>query len=421
MNQRVALLIHYYFPPIHSIGCRRNYGFAKEWKQSYDVVKILTTTNNGILPKDESMSTSGFAITSLKTDDYRTRSLRYSKKQKIHYTSSSKDNAVSKLLVKTIHSYPFNLWMGEGGSQYIKDGIKLGTAFLRKYPEATIYSSFRPYADHAIASHLKTVFPKARWIADFRDADIDPLYRLYLNRWWQARFNRRILKSADKIITVSDGVTDLMSKYHHTVETVPNGVTIRPIKPSYEPFTISYTGSLYGEHRDPSVLFQAVRDLVDTGILKEENLKLIYAGKDGKQYIDYASTYRLDHLVDNRQMISLAESQMIQSKSHINLLLTSSTPEYQGILTGKLYEYIGAQNPILAIVKGGRDKEIDAFFGQYQLGHIHYTESGDLQTLKDWIVNLYHRGRAEVPVKIETEAIKKSLSWETQFQKLISE
>ena len=420
MSQRAALLIHYYFPPIHSIGCRRNHGFAQEWLKAYDTVKIMTTTNNGILPKDETLSIASFPIVSLKTDDYRTKSLRYSKKQKIHYSASAKDNAISKMLVKAIHTYPLNVWVGEGGSKYIKDGIKVGTAFLRKYPEATIYSSFRPYADHAIASHLKSVFPKCRWIADFRDADIDPLYRLYLNRWWQARFNRKILKTADKVITVSDGVTDLMSKYHHNVVTVPNGVNIREAKPHYNPFTISYTGSLYGDHRDPSFLFKAIQELIAEGNVKAENLQLIYAGKDGQQFVQYATKYAVDHLIDNKNMLGLKESQTIQSKSHINLLLTSSTKEYQGILTGKLYEYMGAQNPILAIVKGGDDQEVDAFFDKYKLGYIHYTENGQLQNLKDWILNLYHRGRAEVPVKIESEEIKKSLSWNSQFQRLIS-
>ncbi len=420
MRQRAALLIHYYFPPIHSIGCRRNYGFAQEWLKAFDVVKIMTTTNNGILPKDDALSIASLPIVSLKTDDYRTKSLRYSKKQKIHYTASAKENIISKVLVKAIHTYPLNVWVGEGGSKYIKDGIKEGTAFLRKYPEATIYSSFRPYADHAIAAHLKSVFPKCRWIADFRDADIDPLYRLYLNRWWQARFNRKILKTADKVITVSDGVTDLMSKYHHNVLTVPNGVKLRQAKPHYDPFTISYTGSLYGNHRDPSFLFKAVQELISDGSIKEENLQLIYAGKDGQQFIQYGIEYAVDHLIDNKNMLGLKESQTIQSKSHINLLLTSSTKEYQGILTGKLYEYMGAQNPILAIVKGEGDQEVDAFFDKYQLGYIHYTENGKLQKLKDWILNLYHRGRAEVPLKLESEEIKKSLSWKSQFERLIS-
>ena len=420
MSQRAALLIHYYFPPIHSIGCRRNYGFAQEWLEEFDTVKIMTTTNNGILPKDETLSIASFPIVSLKTDDYRTKSLRYSKKQKIHYSASAKDNLVSKMLVKAIHTYPLNVWLGEGGSKYIKDGIKVGTAFLRKYPEATIYSSFRPYADHAIAAHLKTVFPKCRWIADFRDADIDPLYRLYLNRWWQARFNRKILKSADKVITVSDGVTALMSKYHHNVVTVPNGVNLREAKPLYDLFTIAYTGSLYGDHRDPSLLFNAIQELIAEGKMKEENLQVLYAGKDGDQFVQYAATYGIGHLVKNKRMVPLYLSQTIQSRSHINLMLTSSTKEYQGILTGKLYEYMGAQNPILAIVKGEDDKEVNAFFDKYQLGYIHYTDTGQLQHLKDWVLNLYHRGRAEVPMKIKTEEIKKSLSWKSQFDQLIS-
>ena len=421
MKRNAALLIHYYFPPIHSIGCKRNFAFAQEWLQHLDTVKVLTTSNRECLPFDELERIDDFDIMPLATNDYRTRASR-SKKKSIHFTESQKSGLLAQVAIKAINTYPINRWYGEGGRSYIKNGIEQGIQFLDKHPSAYIYSSFRPYSDHFIAAQLAQLYPQTRWIADFRDADVDPLYQLYLHKGWQQRFNRKILKLADKVVTVSDGVTDNVSEYHNNVKTVRNGVTLRKEEKHYEKYTIAYTGSLYGDHRDPMPLLKGVKECIDLGKISRDTFQLIYAGKDGQHYAQLVKKVGLSSLLIDKGLVSSGESLMIQSRSHCNLMMTSATPGYTGILTGKFYEYLGAANPILCLINGIKDGEIEHFFTQYELGHLHSTEEDNLEILKEWIVKHYHLwNQSQSVTRINTDSIKNTLSWSNQFRKLIED
>jgi len=420
MKRNAALLIHYYFPPIHSIGCMRNVAFTHEWYSHVDYLKVLTTTNRNILPSDASHSVDHYDIEELRTNDYRTQRAK-NNPTTMHYDESAKSGYLRRLAVKTIHTYPVNLWMGEGGRDYIRHGVEAGSKYLEEHPDAYIYSSFRPYSDHAIAAKLKAKYPRTTWIADFRDADIDPLYKLYLHRGWQERFNKNILKLADKVVTVSDGVSAILSKYHHNVVTINNGVKVRPPVPHYQKYTIAYTGSLYGDHRDPLPLLQAIKELIDNQDITSDQLQLIYAGKDGVQYQTLTTEQGLGDLLDNRGMVSSGEALEIQSKAHCNLLLTSAIAGYTGILTGKLYEYIGAGNQILTLVNGIRDSEIDRMVDDYSLGHVHYTSEDSVSQLATAIKSNIKRWTDNQEVKgINIDSIKNTLSWTSQFQKLIT-
>lgn len=419
MSRRSAvLLIHYYFPPIHSIGSKRNFYFAEEWDRQFEQVKVLSTSNVDVLPKDHTLLSSGFDIAYLPTKDYRTAMAKSSRRSSPD--NINKSSPFWKLGVKLIHTYPFNLMNGEGGSQYIKAGVKEGTAFLQEHPDAIIYSSFRPYADHAIAAKLKAKFPKTTWIADFRDADVDPLYKLYLNKSWQESFNKRILRKADIITTVSDGVTTLVRQFHDNVHTVPTGVRLRPELDKFPEYTIAYTGSLYGEHRDPSPLMEAIRELSMQKPLLPDTFQLVYAGKDGKQFVEYARQYEVDHLVINHGIIPLQQAQEIQSKAHLNLMMTTATAEYQGILTGKLFEYIGANTPILSLVNGVEDNELNAMFEGYNLGHIHYTDLANQMSLNAIVTSRYEAYEQGIDTpSLAINKIKTTLSWEAQFNKIL--
>ena len=407
-----ALLIHYYFPPIHSIGVVRNYHFACEWEKRCNTLKILTTQNAHILPSDMHYDTSRFDITYLKTNDTRTK---LAKRGHVHLSEDKKKGFINQFLIKTLHTYPFNIYFGEGGMTYIKHGIEQGREFLAQYPKATIYSSFRPYSDHVIAATLKKDFPQCRWIADFRDADIDPLYKLYLNKSWQIRFNKKVLKLADKIITVSDGVKNLMEGLHPHIQTVQSGFEIRENSSKFDTFTICYTGSLYGNHRDPTPLFQALKQLLAQNAITND-FRLVYAGKDGFMFREIANQHGMGDFIEDFGSISLIESHRLQEKSHIALLLTSSDNGYQGVLTGKLYEYLGSQTPILGLVKGPRDREIANILAKVNHAEVFYSSDG-CQGLQSFLLSKYKQWNSQPLNYPKTHGLH--IQWSDQFNQLL--
>ncbi len=354
LKPEAALLIHYYFPPIHSIGVLRNFYLAQAFQKKIEHIQVLTTSNRNILPQNNMKGLESFTITPLETKDYRTH------QKQTHFQESKKNKWTIKFVRKLIDSFPFNVWIGEGGSSYINNGIKEGSKFLSKNHNSLIYTSFRPYADLYIGYKLKQAFPDAKWIVDFRDLHVDPMYKNVFFPSLQKRNNNRIIKSADLIITVSEGLAKELRKTHAQVKTVYNGININKKQTEkFEKFTICYTGSLFGNKRNPKPFFSWLNEQIAKGTIEKNNIEIKYAGKDGPQFYNYIKEFNLETNFENLGIISHHKAKLLQKQSHINLLLTNVTKNHKGVLTGKLFEYIGSLTPIVAVINGGHDDELE--------------------------------------------------------------
>ena len=263
---------------------------------------------------------------------------------------------------KLLDSYPGNLIWGEGGWLYIRNVLRKARQLVREEGISHVYSSFRPLADHYIAYRLKKEFPQLIWIADFRDLPVDRNRENVFFPGWQDRRYRDIFEKADFLITVSEGLRKRLLDYHDHVLVVRNGMRrlFLPDNPTLpDAFTITYTGSLYPKLQDPSAFFASLRELISSGQLPENEVRLVYAGKDHRIWNGYLREYGLEAISVVRGKVSLTESIRLQHESHVNLLLTWSGPHSGGVLTGKLSEYLAAGRPVLCLVNGGRDEELE--------------------------------------------------------------
>lgn len=413
MNRTIdaALLIHYYFPPIHSIGVIRNYNFAKVFHNHFQHIKLLTTSNRNILPSDTKDGIDKMDIVELQTKDYRSK-----KSNEVHFKEETKQKPLMKLARKLIDSYPFNIWIGEGGSRYISNGIKEGEKFLSKHPNAMIYTSFRPYADLYIGYKLKEKFPNSNWVVDFRDLHVDPMYKNVLFPNYQHKINKRFLSKANLVTTVSEGLKTKLDSYHNKVRVTYNGFdSIKHNIVKYEKFTISYTGSMFGESRDPSIFFDWLKKKVDQKIISILDLEIKYAGKDSSKFHNYIQKFKLEKCFTNLGMISNKEAKKLQSKSHVNLLLTTVTKDHKGILTGKLFEYLGSLTPILAVIKGGEDQELNGLLSDTKSGIVFSENKIQEEEFISWY-NLWLGGSL---VKTDPSTLQNILSWENSALSII--
>jgi len=67
---------------------------------------------------------------------------------------------------------------------------------------------------------------------------------------------------------------------------------------------------------------------------------------------------RLEDVVHFRDSLPHSETLRLERESHILLLVKYSNPVYDGMVPGKLYEYIGARRPILGLVPEGEAKSL---------------------------------------------------------------
>ena len=114
IKSSTCIFISYYFPPIKSVGVIRNFHLAQIFHRIFSDLYILTTSNQKILPKEESDLSSFKSIELINTIDYRTIIQRlYSKNKNTHYPESVKQNKLIQWIIKANESLPFNLLVGE--------------------------------------------------------------------------------------------------------------------------------------------------------------------------------------------------------------------------------------------------------------------------------------------------------------------
>ena len=434
-NSRLLCLL-YYFPPIKSIAVNRNWGVVRHLQPYFAETFVFTTKNNQLLPQ-EVRDTEGVNISEITTFDYRTLTawLRPNRSE-MHHDEGAKSNPIVRFGIRLLDSFPFNLLFHEGGLLYSLIGFWRAAKLIRREKITHIYSSFRPMSDHFTAHLLKIAFPRLVWIADFRDLHIDPLYQMPLVQPFQHWCNKRLLRRADLVTTVSEGLAIHLRAYHPNVYALRNGVHLDNQK-AYEllnqqtpsvsdaqnalnspKFTFAYTGSMWIDERNPSLLLKIVQDLWNEGIMSPQNTQIVYAGKDTAVWQSWISKYNLDAFFNSHGLVSSQKAVDIQREAHLNILLTSALPNYGGVLTGKFFEYLAACNPILVLINGAQDIEFEQIVTHLDAGIVAYNDRSEKE-LRAFILHLFNEFQAtgKVEPTIRRERLDE-LSWEATMAKL---
>ena len=311
-------------------------------------------------------------------------------------------------LIKWMNTFPFTILIGEGGPVYIANVVFKGSRAIRKHKITHLYTSFRPFTDHFAAYILKRMHPGVIWIADFRDLMIDPYFNHLYYENLHHRLFKRVFRKADILTTVSDGLAQHLKKYNPNVITLKNGIRNFPVDLAPSPcpyFIIAYTGSMYLDKKNARPLFRAVKDLNDDGKIRIENVRIVYAGKDSFYWNEMAESFQLTSIIDIRGNLSSQDAMNIQKNACINLLLSISSDELTGILTGKMIEYFEAGSPVLAIVTNQVDPELERILREIQIGKSFSDRPADIEGIKEFILNEYRHweqtGMNRKPVDVE--------------------
>ncbi len=416
------LCLHYYFPPLKSPAVIRNHMFSEAFSDFFEHVFVLRSDNHKHFPSLSQNHACNVHIHDIPTLDYRTLlGKKQNKEKNTHFSSDKKNTFLFRLFLKIQKSFPFNLFLAEGNLYYIFHAYQLAKKLIDHYHITTIYSSFGPYADHYIAYLLKKKYPHLRWIADFRDLQIEPIYKNVVLPSLQKKIEQKVLSKSDKIICISEGFVDQLKNYGRPTQSVFRGVNLRPKKTQFDTFTIAYTGSLYFEYRDPSFFLAKIKVLLQKKKIDKSKIQIIYAGRDSHQFAGYIDKFGLLDIFQDKGLVSPSEAKEIQDRAHINLLITSSSTTLSGVLTGKLFEYLEAQNPILCLINGPKDVEFERLFSDLQAGKVFYNPPITKDALSHFLLSKYNEWiiTGKVTSSINTSLISSKYSWKNQASKIL--
>ena len=314
---------------------------------------------------------------------------------------------VSGPLLNLRQSFPFLYYTDDGGAVYRAEALKLAIRLVREHGITHILSSFRPWSDHLVARELKEQFPHLYWIADFRDLHADPVRR---DVWWpllQRTWAKRVIASANEVWGVSEGQVAYLRELHPRVRVRRNPLFSLPpavTQPKTDRFTIVYTGSLYHRLQSPKPLLDALNRLIRRGIMRPEHVELIYRGKDDALWRRWTSVLHPEVHANTRPYITPEAAEKLQKDAQLLLLLSWSAPDYHGVLTAKLYDYLSTGRPILALVNGPDDPELRKMIEGTHAGKV-YREA---EQPTEWLLGCYLQwleGGGRVPWSSNREAL----------------
>ncbi len=246
-------------------------------------------------------------------------------------------------------------------------------AFLRKYLRTNRVDSVwatEPVC-YTIADWIHKNFG-IPWIADFRDIyDQKCLPELARGQSYLKKIESRMISSASVIVTVSEPLKKILQARHTTpVYEITNGFDPSDydgeVKQNREIFNIVYTGRIIFPLRDPSPLFQALTTLISNNKIESSKISVSFYGTESEHILDQLikNNPALSNVVHKFPRIPFRESIKIQKQACILLHLAHGGQK--GIMTGKVFEYLGARRPILCIP--GDNDCVDALLKETKAG-----------------------------------------------------
>jgi len=276
--------------------------------------------------------------------------------------------------------------------------LRLGRTILQQYPIDVIFSTSGPVTNHLIARRLAKEF-RCKWIADFRDPWTQNMHRSgiawreRLEEWMEAR----VMAEANAVTTVTATFAENFRRKHgkriERLELIYNGFDaadfqgISPRDEVPDRFHAVYAGILY-QKRNPRLLLRAVRELIDEGKVDPDRILFSFAGVfDYPGYSENMDCVReLDLTGQVRIVGNLPHKEALRLMKGANaLLLIGDVAEDAGAyIPGKLYEYMGIGNPILALHMPGEAAEI---IERFELGRIAHPL--DKEAIKEAYLHMY--------------------------------
>ena len=352
-----VLIITYYWPPSGGAGVQRWLKFTKYLPSSGWFPEVLTVDPlYAAYPfRDDSL----YGEVPVDVKVHRTKALNffalYNRDQsKIPHAgfASGKDKGFKSTVSRFIRG---NFFIPDPRRGWNRFAFRRASELIRSQNITHIITTSPPHSTQLIGLRLKRRFPGLKWVADLRDPWTDIYYYDMFRPSLPARMldrnlEKRVLSRADRIITVGKTLASLLAAKTEAVagktEILPNGFDEEDfqgiVSSVPERFTITYVGTLSPAYPVRGFI-DAVKDmringkqvaLQFVGTVPEEIRALFPAGDegDGPRFISYC-----EHPEAIRYMMS----------SSLLLLIIPDPSSNRSILTGKIFEYLATEKPIL--------------------------------------------------------------------------
>lgn len=376
------LLITYYWPPSGGAGVQRPLKFAKYFSLSGNEVFVLTVNpGKASYPvTDETLAAEiPEGVKVFHADSFEPLWLLglFMPKNKIPYGgfANTKESASQKVL-RFIRG---NFFIPDARVGWVSHAYRKAVKIIEKNKIENVLISSPPHSSQLIGLKLKKKFPSIHWIADLRDPWTDIYYYKELMHTSPARsidksYERKVLEKCDAALVVSPsikktfaGKSELINPDKITV--IPNGYDEDDFPESKKgrtgtDFVITYVGTMADSY-NPGVFFDVMKEVIRWNDVK---IKLRIAGSLSAGIQNLISASGLSEVTEILFYIPHDRAIEEMKNASLLLLIIPDVPGANGILTGKLFEYLGSMTKILGI--GPTEGDAAAILNHTQAGKV---------------------------------------------------
>lgn len=334
MSKKRIAIVSIWFPPQQSVATNRILSFVQYLSEDYQIEVFTLGMKN--------------------------HSVEWSQDVLVHYCQSNKlfdrlksDNKSSKwkhkirTAIKVVLSYiiksPLKKWQKLATRKIIeRNSIE---------PFDCIISSFAPIEAHLAVVDFFDKTEKIHWIADMRDEMSTNPHINQATREKLRKVEKEVNRYASAVTSVSEPILNDFKSICGDVkffEEIRNGYDHsfkREGQQKNKIFTIGYFGTFYGG-RKPDLFFKAL-----IGLLQSESDFDVRIETYGS-HANFDIPKELKNKVKLNPGLPYKDGIKMMAQMDLNLMLHPTSIQ-KGIFTGKLFDYISVQKPVLALV----DKE----------------------------------------------------------------
>jgi glycosyltransferase involved in cell wall biosynthesis len=356
------LLITYYWPPCGGPGVQRALKFAR-YLPDFNVIPYVVTVDEkkASYPViDKSLSNDiPDSVKVFRTDTSEPFGMYSSVtgKKEIPHSGFANERKPG-LFQKFSRFVRGNFFIPDARKGWNKYAYAKALEIIKNEKIDVVITSSPPHSTQLVGLKLKEI-TGIPWIADLRDPWTDIYYykdmmHTSMAKRKDATYEKAVIENADEVLVVSPAIKKIFE--HKSTKINPAKIHVLPngydendfVGGQYAPadeFIITYAGTISANY--------GIRNFVRSvaGILEQKKYKmrLRFIGNTGN---DIRSMMEEEGFKDNVEYISYMphkESVGMLMKSTVLLLAIPQIENNEGILTGKLFEYLASCKPIICI------------------------------------------------------------------------
>ena len=396
-----VLIITYYWPPGSGSGVQRFLKFTK-YLNSFGWQPVILTVKNGnftsidhTLLEDIPNNTPVYRSYSLEPFYWYNLLL----KRKSNSSTAGSIGIGDKSVIQKIALYiRANFFIPDARIGWNRLAYRVAKKIFKQHKIDAIITTGPPQSTHLIGERIKNNF-NLPWIVDLRDPWTTVFYNSLFPRTENSklkdkRMEDRIVKSADAITVVSEGLVSEFQSRNENISLIYNGYDESDFnitkRKSIDKFKITYVGNLMSNQNIES-FWAALSNLINKNKIFKEKIVLELVGNiDPSVYLSIEQ-FGLKSYIKKVGFVDHHQSVEYMINSDLLLFVIPNSEDNFKIITGKLFEYLATGNDILSIgpIEGDASKILK------KLNHFSMIDYTNVSEIENTILDSFNLKKRE--------------------------